>query len=238
VTSDPRLPILVVTGLAREARIAAGPSTVVIRSGGCPERLRSALGGRLPACGAVVSFGLAGGLRPGLPPGAVVLAAGVVASGERWPADPNIAQAWTRALAAAGQHITLADVAGTETPLLTPAEKAAWWQSTAAAVVDMESHIAAAFAARLGIPFAAIRVVCDPAERALPPLVSGALRPDGGIAVSKILGRLARQPAQVAALPRLAADAAAAFASLGHCRSLLGPRLGLLSFGELLGDVP
>jgi len=39
----------------------------------------------------------------------------------------------------------------------------------ASAAVDMESHIAAAYAAEVGLPFAALRVISDPASRA-PPL--------------------------------------------------------------------
>lgn len=54
--------ILAVAGLAREARIAAGPGVETIQAGGNPERLRAALDGRSPRdLRAVVSFGIAGG---------------------------------------------------------------------------------------------------------------------------------------------------------------------------------
>ena len=45
--------------------------------------------------------------------------------------------------------------------------KAALRSETGAAAVDMESHIAAAYAAEAGLPFAALRVISDPATRAL-----------------------------------------------------------------------
>lgn len=53
--------ILAVAGLAREARIAAGPGVETIQAGGNPERLRAALDRRSPDdLRAVVSFGIAG----------------------------------------------------------------------------------------------------------------------------------------------------------------------------------
>ncbi len=45
-----------------------------------------------------------------------------------------------------------------------PSCKAALHSETGAAAVDMESHIAAAYAAEAGLPFAALRVISDPAQ--------------------------------------------------------------------------
>lgn len=232
-------PVLAVTGLAREARIAAGRGVITIGAGGNPVRLRALLNEQPPACRAVVSFGIAGGLDPALSPGAVVIATGVVSGAERWPADPDILRLWAERLADSHADAVLADLAGVDAPLLGPAEKSALRATSEAAAVDMESHVAAGFAAARGVPFAAIRVVCDPAERALPPLVAEALRPDGGVDLPAILRNLARRPGQVAALPRLARDASAAFAALGRVGAALGPGLGLggLGVGKPLGHV-
>ena len=66
------LPVLAVTGLAKEARLAAGPGVVAIGAGGDPQRLRRLLDARDPrACRAVVSIGIAGGLDPALRSGDV-----------------------------------------------------------------------------------------------------------------------------------------------------------------------
>jgi adenosylhomocysteine nucleosidase len=233
-------PILVVTGLAHEARIASGSGIAVVGAGGDPARLRALLEAEsASAYRAVVSFGIAGGLDPALAPGSVVIAGGVVAGGERWPSDLTVVRVWRHRLENSGEQITLADMAGADAPLLTAADKGALRAASGAAAVDMESHVAAAFAAARGVPFAALRVVCDPAERTLPPLAAEALRPDGGLDMGAILGSLARRPAQIAALPRLARDASAAFAALRRVRAALGPGLGLggLSLGETLGDV-
>ena len=59
--------------------------------------------------------------------------------------------------------------------------KAALHSETGASAVDMESHIAAAYAAEAGLPFAAVRVISDPAHRALPALARAAIKPNGQI---------------------------------------------------------
>ena len=232
-------PILVVTGLAREARIASGPGIAVVRTGGHPSRLRALLEESASAYRAVVSFGIAGGLDLALRPGDVVIASQIVAGGERWPSHPALVRLWAERLERGSKHITLAAIAGADAPLLAASNKGALRAASGAAAVDMESHVAADFAATRGLPFAAIRVVCDPAGRTLPPLAAEALRPDGGLDIGAIVRSLARQPAQIVALPRLARDASAAFAALSRVRAALGPGFGLggLSFGEALGDV-
>ncbi|HYI88697.1 MAG TPA: phosphorylase [Beijerinckiaceae bacterium] len=231
-------PILIVAGLAREARIAGGPGVTVIAAGGDRPRLRASLA-EAPSCRAVISFGIAGGLDPALRPGAVVVARGVTGGGA-WPSHPDILRLWIERLERSGEHLTHAILAGVDAPLVAPTEKAAVRAATGAAAADMESHLAAAFAAARRLPFAALRVVCDPAERGLPPLAAEALRPDGTLDYAAILRSLAARPAQLAALPRLARDAKAAFDALGRVRAALGPGFGLggLSLGEPLGDVP
>jgi adenosylhomocysteine nucleosidase len=233
------LPILVVTGLTREARIASGPGIAIVQTGGHPARLRAVLKERASAYRAVVSFGIAGGLDPALLPGNIVIAREVVAGGERWPSHPAVVRLWAHRLENGGERITIAAIAGADAPLLAASDKGILRATKEAAVVDMESHVAAGFAATRGLPFAAIRVVCDPAGRTLPPLAAEALRPDGSLDIAAIVGSLARRPAQIAALPRLARDASAAFAALRRVRAALGPGFGLggLSFGEALGDV-
>ena len=84
----------------------------------------------------------------------------------------------------------------------------------------------ARIAAELFLPFAVLRVVCDPAERELPPAVIAGMRADGTMDVSAVLGSLARSPGQLPGLIRLAVEAGRARATLFRCSDLLGPRLG------------
>jgi hypothetical protein len=85
----------------------------------------------------------------------------------------------------------------------------------------MESHIGAAYAARNNLPFAAVRVISDPAERALPPLAKRALKPDGRVDFAAVLAGLARAPSELTTLLRAGGDAGRAFAGLRRCRRLL-----------------
>ena len=223
-------PVLAIAGLAREARIAAGAGVETIQAGGRPEALRERLRARPAApLRAVISFGIAGGLDPVLAPGDAVVGSGVIAdgTGRRLACDPAIADAHARRLAGLGRRVITADLAGVEAAVLTPAAKAALRARTGAAAVDMESHVAAAFAAENGLPFAVLRVVCDPAGRALPTFAANALKPNGDPDVLAVLAALARGEARPGALFRLARDSGAAFRSLSRARALLGLALGV-----------
>ena len=46
-------------------------------------------------------------------------------------------------------------------------------------------------------PFAALRVISDPATRALPVLAMAAIKPNGGIDLRKVLRAIARNPLTV-----------------------------------------
>jgi adenosylhomocysteine nucleosidase len=81
---DPR-PVLIVTGLVQEARIAAGPGMAVICSSSDPRQLRSLLATLDPTSfRGVISFGVAGGLDPTLKSGDIVVATEVLAGEARW----------------------------------------------------------------------------------------------------------------------------------------------------------
>jgi hypothetical protein len=119
-----------------------------------------------------------------------------------------------------------------------PADKRALHLRTGAMAVDMESHVVAKAAAEHQLPMAAIRVITDPAQRALPKSALAATRPDGTIDVGAVLRSLLRQPRDVAALFQSAVDTRATYASLRRGRELLGPGLGLPEFqvGELVDE--
>lgn len=218
------MPVLVVTGVQREAKIAAGPGVKTICSGGSPARLRTLLAGQDSyGITAVMSFGIGGGLNPALMPGHVVVADAVSSRDGRWTTDKAITDALIRALPSrnAGLKVLRASLLGVDTAILDPGEKSRARAQSGAAAVDMESHIAAAYAAARGLPFVAVRVVCDPADRSLPPLVNEALNEDGSVSMKGVFGSLAKKPGQIGDLIRLAMDSRIAFGALSQAGAML-----------------
>jgi adenosylhomocysteine nucleosidase len=169
--------------------------------------------------GALVSWGMAGGLDPALVAGTVFLPGEVVA------ADGTAlltARLWRERL---GEAVRSQD--GTAPPivlegrLLTSpkaigslSDKAALFQQTGAAAVDMESVAIAQIAHTHRLPFIAIRVIVDSAEDVLPRAVTAAADSEGPLQVWRLMGALARAPADLAPLMRLAQRYRAANRSL------------------------
>ena len=216
-------PLVVVCGLAAEAKIAAGGDLTVIAGGGDSRRLAETLATLPRDLPALLSFGVAGGLHPLVRPGEIRVATQVVTGPDRLDADPGWCARLTTALRAPG-----ALFAGSDTIVADIAAKAALCAATGAACVDMETHIVAREARRRAIPWAAIRAITDPAERALPDAAAVGMRPDGSVDLPAILRSLMRNPAQLPALIRAGADARAAFAALLRCRQTLGPGFAFL----------
>src|SRR5262249_42474444 len=119
------------------------------------------------------------------------------------------------------RRIVRGGLAGAEEVVVQQARKAALWLQTGAAAVDMESHIAAAYAADAGLPFAALRGISDSAQRSLPTLAKSAIRPDGKIDLRKILSGVVRNPSALSALVSAGIDFNRALRSLRGCRSFL-----------------
>ncbi len=224
------------TGLKTEARIAAGPGIVTL-SGcgdvfGLAQRIEAAAA---HGASALISFGVAGGLAAGLAPGTKLVARTVIAEdGARYSTDP----VWSKRLSAMLSGAMTADIAGIDLPVSGIAERRALYLKTGALAADTESHVAARVAAAYRVPFAAFRVVADPAYRQLPHAALVAIRPDGSLAFGAILGSLVKNPRQVPQLMRTADDARAAFVALFRGRKMLAGRLGFSDFREFLLDVP
>jgi adenosylhomocysteine nucleosidase len=226
-------PLIVVSGLAREAAIAAGPGVATVIGGGNGQRLARLLDEAL-ARGArgVMSFGIAGGVSSELASGSLVIAETVVSGADRFASNPG----WIGRLAAALPQARVASIAGIERPAADRAAKRAFRDSLGVVAVDMESHIAARLASARKLPFAALRAIADPAERDLPPAALIALKPDGSPDLGAVLLSVMRRPAQIPGLVRLAFDARAAFAALLRGRRALGPG-GFADLGDPVLDV-
>jgi hopanoid-associated phosphorylase len=220
--SAPR--VILVCGLDFEAAIGAGPGVATVVGPG-PRRvtagidaLIAAQAGGARAFSGILSFGCAGGLDPRLRPGDCVVATAVRAASGAFDADP----AWTRSLIGRLPHASLGVVAGLDAPLAGHDAKARLWRDSGALAVDMESHAAAGAARRHGLPFAALRVVLDPAWRSLPHAAVAAMREDGGTDVAALLRALARAPGDIGPLVGLALEAWRARRALRRVRAQLG----------------
>jgi len=221
-------PVLAVCGLAFEAAIAAGPGVVTVCGPG-PARLQARLDALLGASppedgrgwAGIISFGCAGALNPGLPAGTCVVATGVLTRDGLVPAD----SAWMHALLGCLPRAWPARLAGLDDPLLASADKVRLWRDSGACAADMESHAAALAASRHGLPFAACRVVLDPAWRDVPASALAGMREDGSSAILPVLRALGAAPRELAGLCALAVEAHRARRVLRQVRARLGPRL-------------
>ena len=225
--------ILAVVGLERERRIVAGAGVEAVAGGGDHRQLEALLHSHIAKARGIISIGIAGGLAPQLRAGDWVLADTVLTDGQPVPTDAP----WTERLAARLPEATRGLLVGIDAIVAEAAEKTVLHQTTGALAVDMESHVVARMARQHRLPFAAMRVVSDPAHRALPPAARIAMRPDGGIDLKAVLGSLLTQPSQLAALIATGWEAERGFRSLlrGHRR--LGPGLCGPDFGQLALDV-
>ncbi|HEY3887528.1 MAG TPA: hypothetical protein VGL73_03070 [Caulobacteraceae bacterium] len=228
--------ILVATGLKREARILGHPTMRVVAGGGDRRRLERELDAAALAATAIISIGLGGALADDLRPGDWVVASRVLLTleaGDHAPTDPD----WTDSLLGILPGARAGTILGSDLMIADREAKRRTRQLTGAAIVDMESHIVAAVAARHGLPFAVARVVSDAAHRSLPSAAQAGMAADGGMDVFAVIRALAADPRQLAALIRVGGEAETAFRALGRGRDLLGPRLGRPDLGELLLDV-
>ena len=177
----------------------------------------------------VISFGVAGGLDPSLKTGDVVVATEVMAGDTRWLAGLSLTEAQIASIALGRRRVVRGLLAGVEEVVAASACKAALHSETGAAAVDMESHIAAAYAAEAGIPFAALRVISDPAHRALPVVARKAIKPNGDLDLVQIMGSVVRNPRSLRALVSTGIDFNRALRSLRGCRGFLPGGEGLVA---------
>ncbi|HEY5347163.1 MAG TPA: hypothetical protein VIJ72_03145 [Rhizomicrobium sp.] len=213
--------ILAVTGLAREAKIVGIEDVIAVAGGGDAKSLAEKLGALHGDIKGVISIGIAGALSPLLRVGDAVIADQIVAEKENWRCH----EGWRIVLAARLLQAHCGPLAGSDTILADAEAKSALHNQTGALAVDMESHVAARFAAARGLPLAVLRIISDDAAHVLPPAALVAMKPDGGIALGRVLLSLVKNPLQVPALIRTARASNKAFAELLRCRDLCGPGL-------------
>jgi hypothetical protein len=216
-----------VTGLAAEAALARGLGLEAAAGAGTAAGTEAAIASLLarPLLG-LISFGIAGGLAPGIKTATLLLPAAVRAEdGSAYWVDIT----WHARLAAiaraAGLDLTVGGVLGADRIAATAARKAELFAATNAVAVDLESHIVGAAAARARLPFVILRAVVDPAERDLPPAALLPLRRGGKPDLLRVLSSVAARPGQIPGLLRLAGETKRALGALGAAGRALGAAL-------------
>jgi adenosylhomocysteine nucleosidase len=218
-----------VTGLKREARIAAGPEVRAICFGGRPEILRRELNATLDGeVRGIISFGICGALSPALCPGTCIIASEIIGEGVRFATDKS----WSGRLRRQLPDAVTGAIAGTASILQSAQAKSELFARTGALAADMESQVAAEFAVQKGLPFACLRAVADSAASNLPPAALAAVTGRGTIDYLAVAASVAKRPGQLGALIRTAGETRQAFAALFRCLDLLGGSLPGPDFGE------
>lgn len=217
----------VVTGMKSEVaalRVAwRGTAFAFFAAGGSAGRAEEGARSLVRQGAAVlVSAGLAGGLDPALKCGDVLLANEVVApDGRSYLADGDWHARLMARLSVATRWSDL-PVLGVDAAVRTPGEKTALYLMSRAASVDMESHGVARAAAALKVPLIVLRVIADPADRAIPQAAIAGMAADGSTRALPVLARLALRPREIPAVARLACDSRAAHAALGRVALAVG----------------
>jgi adenosylhomocysteine nucleosidase len=210
--------ILAVTGMAKEAKLAGVAGVVAVVGGGDSGGLMAKLNALHGDLRGVISIGLAGALSPLLNVGDVVIAEQIITGAETWDCH----EGWLVRLTSRLPFAHQGQLFGSDVIIENADTKSRLNTTTGALAVDMESQVAARFAASRNLPLAGLRVISDDATHVLPPAALVAMRPDGGIALGRVLGSVLRRPSQVPALIRTARSSNKAFAELLRCLDLCG----------------
>jgi hopanoid-associated phosphorylase len=209
--------LIIVVGLAFEARIATGPGIHVVWAS-----LTAAIAearGSFGSCPGIISFGVAGGLAPQLRPGNCVIGSKILSGSSQFSTNHE----WSRRLLQNIPNAASGPILGVSAPVSDSRDKSALHLSTGALAVDMESHVVAAVGAAHELPVAAMRVITDPAERTLPAAAVAAMRPNGTTNIGTMIRAVLARPREIPALFQTAFDAFAARATLMRGRHLLAP---------------
>ena len=215
--------VIGITGLAFEAQIATDSHTHAICSGDGSTLARSLASAIAGDCRGLISFGIAGGLSPGLRAGTCIVGSTIVTEAIEFSTDRQ----WSQALLRPIPDAIYGAIAGVTTVAAHPKAKRSLHMRTGALAVDNESQVVASVAAACGLPMAAVRVIMDPVTRELPTAALATVRANGTIDLAALIHSITRRPGELPMLLRTALDAWIGFAALLHCRQLLGPGFGL-----------
>ena len=227
--------LAIVCGLEQEAEIISatfnwqpGAPGIIVGAGDAKTlsaKLEAAI-----AAGAkrVLSLGICGALNPSLRVGDVVVGTSSIYGLSQIAADTSWSDRLFDALAPKGLSVRVSKewIAWSQTAVARLVDKAALRKATGGDIVDEETFIAGSIAAAHGLPWSAVRVVCDPASFELPPAALTKLTAAGADDLGAILASVAGDIWQLPELVQLAGLSATAFRSLRAALARTGPDFG------------
>jgi adenosylhomocysteine nucleosidase len=240
----------IVAALAAEARplgtgirgakqaVTLGDGTLLVLSGvglsaaAAGARLLAAAGAR-----AFISWGVAGGLHPGLAAGTLVLPREIISPDNVRFATATAWREHVRSAIGARYAVCTGSLLTSRSPLGSVAAKARAFRETAAVAVDMESSAVAEVAAAQRIPFLAVRAIVDGAADQIPrAALMAATAGTATLRIGRLLAALARAPGELPALIRLAGrydSARRALSAVARSGALAPPALHPMAGGAL-----
>jgi adenosylhomocysteine nucleosidase len=188
----------ILCGLEQEASLARQVNGGMVACAAAQPQKARWLARELIAKGAtrLISFGVAGGLEPGLPIGSMILGIHVASRDGIWTCDKD----WLNQLSQKLPAAHCGGVWGSEILIPTAADKRALYEKSRCLIVDMESQCAAQIAAEASIPFAVLRAVCDASDMEVPPALMAAIGENGSTNYKGAILHLLRHPGQIAGL--------------------------------------
>ncbi|KDE21347.1 hypothetical protein AZ09_00660 [Acetobacter aceti 1023] len=199
----------ILVGLKAEARLIRTifPHAAIATSGATQSGAKREAA-RLVSSGAdcLLSFGLAAGLDPALSAGTIIIPEKVSCWGTDAVCDPTL----RHILGGDQPSVRGGTLLHSDTVVMDAAHKAQLFAQSHCPALDMESGFLAKAAEEAGLPFAVLRVICDPAGRSLPPIAGTVLSPEGGLQIDRLICDVLRHPTQIGGLIRLGQDAALA----------------------------
>lgn len=177
--------LLVLSGIGRK-RAAAGVEAL-IKAG----------------AGAMISWGFAAGIEPGIAPGTLVLPEAIVSrNGGVFATDQTIYELIRSSPKTRVPHVR-GLLAEADRVLKNGREKAALFRKTGALAADMESAAAAEAAAAAGLPFSAVRVILDDSMDSIPACVLTSVDEYGRFRFSRFIRKLSLREIPGLAVPAL-----------------------------------
>jgi adenosylhomocysteine nucleosidase len=171
--------------------------------------------------GALGCFGVSGGLDPGLGIGDLVFADAVFME-----QDDGISLAWKRGgrnsevtfLCGEAKDIAVrwGPIVTVKEAVLNAADKQALFDRTGVLAVDMETAAVVRAASQSGLPFFAVRAVCDRADVSIPESLYQCVDQKGRPRFSYLFRRIIRKPSMISHLLRMKKDFNAALAGAPH----------------------